>query len=128
MMNLYKLSACSLGAWLCVHSPLYGNVGDYKSKQEILCEAKERLRSAQEARRTQERIRDKQKEYRDAMAAELEVTKAKYAEVQKRADAMLAAIKELDALAEAADFSEVVDVFTTVVSDAKTQIDELIPE
>ncbi len=82
-----------------------------------------------EQRKQKEDERDTAISARDKQKQSLEATKEDHAKAQEEADAMLATMKELDALADAADLSEVVETFTTAVSDAKTkQTEELIPE
>ncbi|MBR5213070.1 MAG: hypothetical protein IKV92_02310 [Akkermansia sp.] len=81
-----------------------------------------------EKREAAERQRDENISYRDGMAAELESTKERHADAQKRADEMLATMRELEDLSAVADLSEAVETFQDVVKNAKEKKEELVPE
>lgn len=81
-----------------------------------------------EKREAAERTLEENVTYRDTMAAELESTKERHAEAQKRADEMLATMRTLEDLANVADLSEAVATFEDVVAKAKEKKAELEPE
>ncbi len=81
-----------------------------------------------EKREVAESTRDEQRDYRDGMSAELEVTKGKHEEAQKKAEALLETMRTLDDLASVSDLTEVVDTFQTIVTDAKEKNAELTSE
>ncbi len=63
----------------------------------------------------------KQIEYHKSMKDELASTEKNYADAEKRAEALLETMKQLDGLSEVADLTEVVDTFTAIVEEAKEE-------
>ncbi len=84
--------------------------------------------AAVEKRNAAQKTRDAMIAYRKGMEEELETTKVNYADAEKRAEALLETMKQLDDLANVADLSEVVDTFTAIVENAKEKNTELKSE
>ena len=118
------LSCCKISAVSILLS-----VSSYSSESVNLYEqAQEELAMLKEQRRRLEKEHAVNIEYRDSMAAELELAMERHADAQKRADEMLATMRELEDLSAVADLSEAVETFQDVVKNAKEKKEELVPE
>lgn len=105
------------------------SVSSYASESVNLYEqAQEELAMLKEQRRRLEKEHAVNIEYRDSMAAELELAMERHADAQKRADEMLATMRELEGLSAVSDLSEVAATFEKIVVQAKEKQVELLTE